>query len=83
VERDCGAGRWWCSTSLRRKKGVAQAGWAMWATEARWPARLTGSKARGNSFRNKIEIFEFAKALGIYTRRFRRDFDVRIFPKFS
>jgi hypothetical protein len=43
---------------------------------------VTGLKARGNFFWNKIEILEFAKALEIYTRRFRRNFDAKIFSKF-
>jgi hypothetical protein len=30
----------------------------------------------------KIGFFEFTKALKICTRRFRRNFDMRIFPKF-
>jgi hypothetical protein len=34
------------------------------------------------SIQNKNWIFEFTKALEICTRRFRRNFDTRIFPKF-
>jgi hypothetical protein len=32
-----------------------------------------------NSFLNNNLIFEYTKALKIYRRRFRRDFDMRIF----
>jgi hypothetical protein len=35
-----------------------------------------------NSFRNKILIFEYNKALEICIRRFRRNFDMGIFPEF-
>jgi hypothetical protein len=45
-------------------------------------AGLTGSELKRNSFRNKNWIFEFTKALEICRRRFRRNFDTRIFPKF-
>jgi hypothetical protein len=34
------------------------------------------------SFQNKIWIFEFIKVLKICTRRFRRNLDTKIFPKF-
>jgi hypothetical protein len=34
-----------------------------------------------NSFPNKKLIFEYTKALEICRRRFRRNFDMRIFPK--
>jgi hypothetical protein len=40
-----------------------------------------GPKSEQNSFSNKNWIFEFSKALEIYTRRFRRNFDMRIFLK--
>jgi hypothetical protein len=33
-------------------------------------------------FQNKNRIFEFTKALQICTRKFRRNLDTRIFPKF-
>jgi hypothetical protein len=35
-----------------------------------------------NFFLNKNLIFEYIKALEICRRRFRRNFDMRIFPKF-
>jgi hypothetical protein len=38
-------------------------------------------KVKENSFLNKNLIFEYTKALEIYRRRFRRNFDMRIFPK--
>jgi hypothetical protein len=41
-----------------------------------------GSELKRNSLQNKNWIFEFTKALEICTRRFRRNFDTRIFPKF-
>ncbi len=61
--------------------------------EGRWLAGLRGRagrlaagpigpKAKENSFPNKNWIFEFTKALEICRRRFRRNFDMRIFPKF-
>jgi hypothetical protein len=40
-----------------------------------------GPKSEENSFPNKNWIFEYTKALKICTRRFRRNFDTRIFPK--
>jgi hypothetical protein len=43
--------------------------------KAEWAARLAGPKTKKN-------IFQLAKALEIFTRRFRRNFDMRIFPKF-
>jgi hypothetical protein len=43
-----------------------------------WPGR----KYEKRISELKIWIFEFTKALEIYRRRFRRNFDMRIFPKF-
>jgi hypothetical protein len=63
---------------LREKRGQ----WGPAGPEAEWAARSVGPKARKNNFRIKNWIFEFTKALEIYTRRFRRNFDMRIFPKF-
>jgi hypothetical protein len=48
----------------------------------RLAARLIGSEAKKKSFQNKNWIFEFIKSLKICTRRFRRNFNRRIFPKF-
>jgi hypothetical protein len=53
-----------------------KAGWAGWLL-----GRL-GPKLKENLFQNKNWIFEYINTLEICTRRFRRDFDVRIFPKF-
>jgi hypothetical protein len=40
-----------------------------------------GLKSEENSFLNKNWIFEYTKDLKICTRIFRRNFDMRIFPK--
>jgi hypothetical protein len=40
-----------------------------------------GPKVRKHSFPNNNLIFEYTKALEIYRRRFRRNFDMGIFPK--
>jgi hypothetical protein len=52
--------------------------------KAEWASWLLGRLGRKlkKSFQNKNWIFEFANALKICTRRFRRNFDTRIFPKF-
>jgi hypothetical protein len=50
-------------------------------TGRRWLGRL-GQNLKENSFRNKNWIFEYTKALKICTRRFSRNFDMGIFPKF-
>jgi hypothetical protein len=57
------------------------AGWAErpGGPAGRWPI---GPKAKENSFPNKNWIFEFIKALEICRKRFRRNFGMRIFPKF-
>jgi hypothetical protein len=49
----------------------------------RCPRAPTMGQGRGrkNSFPNKKLIFEYTKALEICRRRFRRNFDMRIFPK--
>jgi hypothetical protein len=66
---------------------AAQAGMGRWLAGLRGRAgRLAagpiGPKVKENSFPNKNWIFEFTKALEICRRRFRRNFDMRIFPKF-
>jgi hypothetical protein len=48
-----------------------------------WAKRPDGPKAEENYFQIKFWIFEYTKALEICIRRFRRNFDMRIFPKFS
>jgi hypothetical protein len=66
----------------RRKKRL---GWDEWAKRPNRPVgRLgrLGRKLKRNSFRNKNGFLKFTKALEICTRRFRRNFDVGIFPKF-
>jgi hypothetical protein len=57
-------------------------------TAAYWAKRAStgeagpdGPKSEENSFSNKNWIFKYTKALEICTRRFRRKFDMRIFPK--
>jgi hypothetical protein len=50
--------------------------------KAKWAARSAGPKVRKKNLRIKNWIFEFTKALKICRRRFRRNFDMRIFPKF-
>jgi hypothetical protein len=48
-----------------------------------WAERLDGPEVTGKIlFRIKFDFFEYTKALEICTRRFRRNFDMRIFPKF-
>jgi hypothetical protein len=61
-----------------------QAGGAGWAKKAKWTGWLLGRLGRKlkKSFQNKNWIFEFTMALKICTRRFRRNFDTKIFPKF-
>jgi hypothetical protein len=41
-----------------------------------------GPKSEEDSFSNKNWIFEYTKALQICIRRFRKNFDTKIFPKF-
>jgi hypothetical protein len=67
--------------------------WAEWATRPNRPTwRLgrkagqsggaTGPKIQREAFWNENWILEFTKALEICIRRFWRNFDTRIFPKF-
>jgi hypothetical protein len=49
---------------------------------AEWAARSAEPKARKKNFRIQNWISKFIKALEICTRRFRMNFDMRIFPKF-
>jgi hypothetical protein len=48
----------------------------------RLAAGRSGPKVKKKSFLNKNFIFDYSKALEICRRRFRRNFDMRIFPKF-
>jgi hypothetical protein len=72
----------------RVRDGGREGGMAWWAGSACWAARgkkvgwLLGRKLKENSFPNKNWIFEYTKALEICRRRFRRNFDMGIFPKF-
>jgi hypothetical protein len=52
-------------------------GWVGWLATG-----LIGPETEKKFFQNKNWIFEFNKALEICTRRFRRNFDTRIIPKF-
>jgi hypothetical protein len=49
---------------------------------AEWATRSAGPKAKKRISELKIGFFEFTKVLEIFTRIFRRNFDMRIFPKF-
>jgi hypothetical protein len=64
--------------SLRERRGQRDPA----GPKAEWAARSTGPKARKKNLRIKNWIFEFTKALEICRRRFSRNFDMRIFPKF-
>jgi hypothetical protein len=64
--------------SLREERGQ----WSRLGQTPSGPVRLAGPKAKKKNFFTKNLIFEFTKALEICTRRFRRNFDMRIFPKF-
>jgi hypothetical protein len=55
--------------------------WGGVGQKAEWAGWLLGRKLK-KSFQNKNWIFEFTRALEICTRRFRRNFDTMIFPKF-
>jgi hypothetical protein len=71
---------------------AAQAEWAEWTKRAHDGLRAKrpgllgagpdGPDSEEKLFLNKISIFEYTKTLEICTRRFRRNFDMRIFPKF-
>jgi hypothetical protein len=52
---------------------------ATWASAG--GAGPDGPKYEENSFSNKNWIFEYIKALEICKRRFRRNFNMRVFPK--
>jgi hypothetical protein len=79
--RHCRAGRDGPSArAAYGRKGRWLAGLRGWA--GRLAAGPIGPKAKENSFPNKNWIFEFTKALEICRKRFRRNFGMRIFPKF-
>jgi hypothetical protein len=48
----------------------------------RLAARPNGPEVKENSIPSKSLIFDYSKALEICRRRFTRNFDMRIFPKF-
>jgi hypothetical protein len=81
---------------MRKVKGntpfgkYAKAAWAERGFDGLWGkvglrggggAGPDGPKYEENSFSNKNWIFEYTKALKICTRRFRRNFDMRVFSK--
>jgi hypothetical protein len=55
--------------------------WAGWA-RGRTGHGVGRAESKEKNFRIKNWIFEFTKALEICRRRFRRNFDMKIFPKF-
>jgi hypothetical protein len=62
---------------LRGQRGQ-RAGWA----KGRVGRKVGWAESKEKKFCIKNWIFEFTKALEIYRRRIRRNFDMRIFPKF-
>jgi hypothetical protein len=52
------------------------------AKRASWLAGPIGRNLKRISFLNKNWIIKYTKALEICTRRFRRNFEMDIFPKF-
>jgi hypothetical protein len=64
-----------------RRRRKREARWAKMAEWAGWLLGWLGRKLK-KFFQNKNWIFEFTMALEICTRRFRRNFDTRIYPKF-
>jgi hypothetical protein len=65
-----------------RPGGLARPTWPLgagWAGSATVPI---GPKVEEDFFSDKKWIFEFTKALEICRRRFRRNFEMGIFPKF-
>jgi hypothetical protein len=77
----------WCERRERRRSAGARrkkAGWphglrGLMGRLATWAGR---PNVKEMNFRIKNWIFEFTKALENCGRRFRRNFDTRIFPKF-
>jgi hypothetical protein len=70
---DCGGGA--------RPAGGAAVRARLWCGRKKKGGRLGRAGVLGRP--NKISFFEYTKALEICIRRFRRNFDMRIFPKFS
>jgi hypothetical protein len=76
-----GGGRSWrqgCYPALVQKE-EEEVGWAKRPNR---PVGQLGQNLKRIAFQNKIWIIEYTKALEICTRRFRRNFDVGMFPKF-
>jgi hypothetical protein len=73
----------WAGREAEVQWGEGEA--AGWKTSGPWLGRLAtgpiGPKVKENSFPNKNLIFEYTKVFEICRRRFRRNFDMRIFPK--
>jgi hypothetical protein len=65
------------SFNLRGRHGR----WAGWA-RGQADRKVGRAEIKKKNFRIKNCIFQFTKALEICERRFRRNFDMRIFPKF-
>jgi hypothetical protein len=93
---DAAAARSGAQWRLRREEGDdlsggpagtgdgTEAGWqhGLRGRVGRLAAGPNGPEVKENSFLNKNLIFDYSKALEICRRRFRRNFEVRIFPKF-
>jgi hypothetical protein len=67
-----GGTAWWASSTC----------WAARGQKVGWLLGRLGQKLKENSFPNTNWIFEYTKASEICRRRFRRNFDMGIFPKF-
>jgi hypothetical protein len=65
--------------STGRKKEAEWTGWAKWQSRSVGRLGRLGQKLKEIPFWNKNWNFEFTKALEICTRRFKRNFDTRIF----
>jgi hypothetical protein len=66
-------------------RGGRKSWWAGWVERLNMPVGWLcwlGRILKIISFQNKNWIFEYTKALENCTRKFRRNFDVGIFPKF-
>jgi hypothetical protein len=71
-----------CSAPLEVEEGGRWGRVGQKAKLAGWLLGRLGRKMKKKFFQNKNWIFEFTKALQICTRKFRRNLDTRIFPKF-
>jgi hypothetical protein len=66
---------WWAGSTCLSTRG--QKGWMGWLATG-----SIGPKVEEKFFSDKNWNFEYTKALEICTRRFGRNLDTRIFPKF-